>query len=444
MENTEKLRSLSALSEAELRHQVLIPLLGRMGFRAATELHGHVEHGKDIVAFDYGKLKQRSYLAVVAKAGDLTGAVSEKRGVREVLFQVEGAFDTPYRDLFDVKEIQIDEVWVVTSGRITPNARESLFGTLQKRHLERRTRFVSGEQLVALIDEHFESYWSGIPETVDELKAQRDRAIRFCSDLLQKLGASTRDAQAVTGALMHSADTPLLRSVDVYGAITHASPYGVEVATIQGPYKHDFYSSQCGVASHAFVEARKALQYVAYEIEDLLESFARVLKQSDPEAFLASFEERLEHEYPFDRARFGRRGEASDQIGYLDDGVRELKPLVEALRAAGKLEWAGSLVDSVKALSIEVATYLSGVSAEKFDLKWYFDAREAQPTLTFLKAPPSSEQLVTLTTSHKLAVPESVLRPEKTRPIAAQDVVEEVQIAVRHYLDEAFPAVPAE
>ena len=40
-----------------------MPLLGRMGMRAATEYHGAREHGKDIVCFDVDRLGERRYIS---------------------------------------------------------------------------------------------------------------------------------------------------------------------------------------------------------------------------------------------------------------------------------------------------------------------------------------------------------------------------------------------
>jgi hypothetical protein len=149
-----KLETLGRLNEAELRERVLVPLLSRLGLRAPTIYHGTREYGKDIICFDYDRLGQRVYHGIVAKATDLSGSVSDPNGLFGVINQVEQSFHVPYRDLFGMREITMDQVWVVTSGRIIPGAADSVMNVLRGRLLDRRVRFVSGEQLVDLIDEH--------------------------------------------------------------------------------------------------------------------------------------------------------------------------------------------------------------------------------------------------------------------------------------------------
>ena len=93
MDPKQKLEVLRHLTESDLRRDVIIPLLGRMDFRAVSEYHGPREHGKDIVCFTIDKLGQRRYLAVVAKTSDLSGAVSSSDGLMEVLHQTEQCFN---------------------------------------------------------------------------------------------------------------------------------------------------------------------------------------------------------------------------------------------------------------------------------------------------------------------------------------------------------------
>src|SRR4051812_5052682 len=102
-----------------------------MGFRGASEYHGGGGRGKDIVSFTIDKLGQRRYLGVVAKIGDLTGSVSSSSGLSEVLYQTEQCFNEEYHDLFGMRALTMDEVWIVTTGRVVPGAAESVFGKLK-------------------------------------------------------------------------------------------------------------------------------------------------------------------------------------------------------------------------------------------------------------------------------------------------------------------------
>ena len=117
MAEPEKLKKLRQLDERGLRESVLLPLLTRLGYSAPTLYHGPQERGKDIIAYRSDPLGHREYLAVVAKAVDLTGSVSSSKGLREVIHQVEQCFDIPYEDLFGMTKVSIDRVWIVTSKR---------------------------------------------------------------------------------------------------------------------------------------------------------------------------------------------------------------------------------------------------------------------------------------------------------------------------------------
>lgn len=133
MANEKKLQTLRNLDERGLQQDVLVPLLNRMEFRGVSLYHGPRERGKDIVCFEYDRLRNREYLAVVAKAGDLNGSVSSDRGLREVTYQAEQCFDVPYEDLFGMTQLTMDRVWIVTSGRIVPGASDSVYEHLKSR-----------------------------------------------------------------------------------------------------------------------------------------------------------------------------------------------------------------------------------------------------------------------------------------------------------------------
>lgn len=346
MDSTEKLRLLRALSEAELRRDVLMPLLSLMGFHAPTERHGPMERGKDIICFDVDRLGNRFNLAIVAKCDDLTGSVSDSRGVREVVYQVEQAFREPVRDLFGMREIDIEQVWIVTSGRVLPTAAEAVLGVMKATNLHRRIRIISGENLVALIDRYFPSYWTGAPESMEQVKSQRDRTLQFCRELLLRIGASASEVDSIAAALLHSPYPPSVRAFQPRGRVTHASAYGIEVMPEPETYRHAFYSTQCGLISEQIVKAKKAVEYAGCEAEEALENIAKTLAYQDPHEFIAEFDRRLRNEYPF----YGRDGYAADALTELDElemGLRDIDMLVSHLRQAKKFEWAAALCDSV-------------------------------------------------------------------------------------------------
>lgn len=129
-----------------------------MGYLAHIEYHGTKEKGKDIICFEYDRLNEQRFLAVVAKKGDLTGSASSNAGLMKVVNQIQQAIDNPYEDLYNMRQTFINEVWVITSGEIVSGAQESVINTLRKTNLDKQIRIIGNDRLVQLIDKHFSTY----------------------------------------------------------------------------------------------------------------------------------------------------------------------------------------------------------------------------------------------------------------------------------------------
>jgi hypothetical protein len=95
----------------------------------------------------------------VAKAVDLKGSVSSSDSLREVLFQIQQCFDSPYQDLFGKTEVTMDRVWVVSSHSIIPGSADSVYSHLAKTNLSKLVAFVPQENLINLVDTYYVSYW---------------------------------------------------------------------------------------------------------------------------------------------------------------------------------------------------------------------------------------------------------------------------------------------
>ena len=118
MNHSEKIKILKKLSEQELRREVIIPLLSKMGYLSPIEYHGTNEKGKDIICYEYNRLDEIDYLSIVAKITDIRGSVTNE-GLREIIYQVEQSFDIPFDDVYSMKRVFINEVWIVTTGKIS-------------------------------------------------------------------------------------------------------------------------------------------------------------------------------------------------------------------------------------------------------------------------------------------------------------------------------------
>src|SRR4051812_43749905 len=101
-----------------------MPLLTALGFRNVDYNNGPNERGKDVVGWKPDELDQPSWIAVVAKAADITGASSGNSSVMTVAIQITQALNEGYAAPPSGREIQIDRVWVITSHRIVPDALE--------------------------------------------------------------------------------------------------------------------------------------------------------------------------------------------------------------------------------------------------------------------------------------------------------------------------------
>ena len=250
-----KREKLAALSEEQLRQHVIIPLLARMGLRSPIEYHGPREHGKDVIAFDFDRLGRRWYLAVVAKKSDLSGAVSSPGGLMTTFIQAEQCFSAPYYDLFGMNAITMDQVWVVTTGDVIAGAADGFYAALEKRNLNKLVRIISGADLVRLLDEHYPAYW-GEEETVDSIRAQRDRGYEFLRSLLRGFGATSSDIHKTIGYLRDGKHPPEVQ-LDRNRVVAGVSPYAIRIESM-APLAHEFvFSDQCGSLRTCFEEARK-------------------------------------------------------------------------------------------------------------------------------------------------------------------------------------------
>jgi len=149
------------LDEDRLRTTVVIPLLSSMGYKEIVEYHGgSAEKGKDVICYYIDPSGEKKYISIVLKRGDIHGSVSKSGNAGEILIQITQSFDEPYTNVYSLKELTIDECWVVTSGRIKNTAVESIRGMLKKSNLDKLVRFVDGNKLYELINQYMPDYWS--------------------------------------------------------------------------------------------------------------------------------------------------------------------------------------------------------------------------------------------------------------------------------------------
>jgi hypothetical protein len=442
MDQVQKLHSLQKLDETALRGQVLIPLLGRMGMQAATEYHGAREHGKDIVCFDVDRLGERRYLSVVAKTGDISGSISSSSGLGQVVAQIEQSFNEPYHDLFGMRSVTMDEVWVVTSGRVIPGAADTVMGKLSKTNLDKRLRIIWGERLVDRIDEHYPTYWNGDPESLDNLRGERDRLVQFLRNLLRKMGTDDSNISAVLSEL---ANSPYwMPKVEVLNngqwVVRRANAYAVEIAEAGEHYTRGLYSDHCGEITKALRKAQKAVEDHFFSVEELVDSIAKAVTTNDPWEFVTIYESHIEEHW----SHFHYFG--SDQLRYIEyliDGLNDVDEFLERLNSRGLRKDTLQLALSVQLLAPQIAEYLKHVDSDSFRLFWTIVRKPDNCHVSFSYDSQPSESTEYFSTSHNRLVGVHSWDPP-TLPISVTQVVEAAQEALRKHLETDLVGEPVD
>lgn len=436
MDQKTKMSKLSNIDEKTLRESILVPLLSRIGLQAVTVYHGPIERGKDIICFDYDRLGKREYMAIVAKAADLDGSVSSSNSLREVLYQVEQCFDVPYEDLFGMTRITMDRVWVVTSRRIVPGAAESVAHDLKKRNLSKLVRFISGEQLAQLIDQHYPAYWDASLESIEVMKEQTDRLISFCRRLLLSLGANPVDVESTITQLIHSALPPTVISAPDK-ILSRLTSYQVEVDSIALPYSHDFYSNQCGLIRDTYFKAKKDIFHAMFGVDEIMSDYEEVITKTDPRELVEAFQHGLGQQYPFWKASWGEASDAVNDIEALEAGLKDVDLLHKRLESIDKRHWATSLVDSVRSLEDKITAYLDGVEKESFFLYWRIETHDGLGRLLLDYERSQEDSDTYFSTEHKREVERhNSRRQTTTTTITVKEIIDEVQYKIRQHLDK--------
>ena len=160
---------LQALSEDDLRQQVLLPILRRIpNVKQITDVHGVNERGLDIIFASEDGVRTNWY-GLQLKRGNISGGGSGKHTVKTIIDQLELA--TPYQHAISTPpagEYQMDYFVVATSGRISATAREEIARRLNPLRVE----FWDLSEIVRLAKLHLpETLQTGDAELADYLKA---------------------------------------------------------------------------------------------------------------------------------------------------------------------------------------------------------------------------------------------------------------------------------
>ena len=159
MDRREKMEMLQKLSEEELTKKFLIPLYDSegMGCKNVQYTHGILEFGKDIVYYREDEYGNRIYTGVQVKKTKITA-----KSIGKLVSQTVEAFGEPFTNLSDGKKKDLDQFVVLTSNKISEEAKVSFWASLRGARLDKLIRCIDGHQLVALVENHLPSaLWKG-------------------------------------------------------------------------------------------------------------------------------------------------------------------------------------------------------------------------------------------------------------------------------------------
>lgn len=130
-------------TEKEFRQDWVGPFLARMGFILPKHVHGQDEQGKDFFFADHDRFGHLRFYAAQAKIGNIgTG-----RELTELLDQIERSFEVALKYHKGAHEQRIAAVYVMTTGRISPQARERIWEHCRSRAYGENVFFLDGETL---------------------------------------------------------------------------------------------------------------------------------------------------------------------------------------------------------------------------------------------------------------------------------------------------------
>lgn len=198
MDISEKLAKIQSYDERGLREKVLMRLLVDMDYQDVRICHGSTEAGKDIVFWKEDELGDRIWTALVVKTTKITGKADDMNSsLFAVCNQVEQVFNEPYTNPRNTSKVRIDRCWVVTSSNITSAATQKAMYKFRKSNLDRVVKFLSGQDIVRLLDQYAPNFFEGKKPAARNLR----RAFSHMGKILEPRFPGVRPVIESFGAL---------------------------------------------------------------------------------------------------------------------------------------------------------------------------------------------------------------------------------------------------
>lgn len=349
MTQEKKLEIIQSLNEADLREKVLIPLFSKMGFIDPILHHHSGEKGKDIILKEVDtKFNKINYLSVVVKAGDVTGSASSSSGYFTLINQVKQSLNEPYKHIYELKEIYVDQVIIAISGRFLPTSLESIYGTLKNERLDKAIReSFDIYKLLILIDNHFSEYWD---EYIDETKSlieQRNYLLNNLSKLSKVLFPEFKDQELFLQKVSKSdyeIDLFPYKSIKRY--VANIGYKSINIDEIDDFYTDQSISNGYADIKKHFFEIKEKVKKTLYDMDEVVELLKSILEEKNPEKVVD-----LTMELDSYVGGYGRSFQFStNDVEHQEDfyyGLKEYKNKKEVLIEKKVLEFYNQLYDII-------------------------------------------------------------------------------------------------
>lgn len=333
----EKRDYLQEYSEDSLRQEVLVPLLTKLGFHDPIIHHHAGEKGKDIVCKEFDeKFGKTKYLAVVVKRGNVTGSASGSNSYFAVINQIKQALNEPYRHVYELREVTIDQVILIISGNFLPTALDSIYGTLKAEKVDKAIRdTVDIEKLILLIDSHFPEFWEEIEDKKASLIRQRNILLNNLGKLLKVfIPDSAARKSALRRLVAEELDVELLPFRDFAHYMIDIGYRKVNIEEIDPKFTIPFLNTDQGNIKQSVFDLKKQVQKVLMEIDEQIEPLRRILEEKNPKEIVGLCEDVKYH-----TNAFGKMGVDVSEIigGYdLEDAISQYEERRELLKSTRK------------------------------------------------------------------------------------------------------------
>ncbi len=285
----EKREHLLQLTEDDLRREVLVPLITILGFHDPILYHHANEKGKDIICKELDdKFGKTRYIALIVKKGNVTGSASGSNSYFAVINQIKQAINESYKDIYELREVVIDQVILVASGEILPTAFESVYGTLKAEKLDKAIReTIDGAKLLNLIDKFFPRYWDEINDERSSLIKQRNTMLNNLGKLLKVLIVDPVERNKTLHNLAaNELDVELLGMRDFARYMLDVSYRRVSIEEIDPSFTLPHLNTDYENIKKTVLDLKKSAQKALVQIDEQIEPLRRILEEKNPKEIM--------------------------------------------------------------------------------------------------------------------------------------------------------------